>query len=103
MKSSGRPGSRHRDRVAPFTGAWIEIVKFCEVSDTTATVAPFTGAWIEIENTYVSYDSTSQVAPFTGAWIEIMDASSTTMSLYVAPFTGAWIEISSHRKSCKKH
>ena len=34
-------------RVAPFTGAWIEIIR---VSATTwaAPVAPFTGAWIEI-------------------------------------------------------
>ena len=33
--------------VAPFAGAWIEIVEFPDVS-TTPPVAPFAGAWIEI-------------------------------------------------------
>ena len=33
--------------VAPFTGAWIEILNQ-KVNDLTAEVAPFTGAWIEI-------------------------------------------------------
>ena len=34
-------------------------------------VAPFTGAWIEIE-VLKAGTSLSQVAPFTGAWIEIL-------------------------------
>ena len=34
--------------VAPFTGAWIEIIRYCELSDIVERVAPFTGAWIEI-------------------------------------------------------
>ena len=34
--------------VAPFTGAWIEILKE-RYGDKNVTVAPFTGAWIEIE------------------------------------------------------
>ena len=33
--------------VAPFTGAWIEIV-LVPVANKTLKVAPFTGAWIEI-------------------------------------------------------
>ncbi len=33
--------------VAPFTGAWIEIVGFAK-GVVLLTVAPFTGAWIEI-------------------------------------------------------
>ena len=33
--------------VAPFTGAWIEMVISC-APDTPEKVAPFTGAWIEI-------------------------------------------------------
>ena len=33
--------------VAPFTGAWIEII--CDdLTDYVISVAPFTGAWIEI-------------------------------------------------------
>ena len=34
--------------VAPFTGAWIEIVRARTLSWVTVGVAPFTGAWIEI-------------------------------------------------------
>ena len=55
--------------VAPFAGAWIEIIaddnyiKFC-------IVAPFAGAWIEIV-TNILIAVTSNVAPFAGAWIEI--------------------------------
>ena len=36
----------------------------------TMSVAPFTGAWIEIISRDVRYYR-KQVAPFTGAWIEI--------------------------------
>ena len=34
--------------VAPFVGAWIEIVVACIFSN-VASVAPFVGAWIEIQ------------------------------------------------------
>ena len=34
-------------------------------------VAPFAGAWIEIVNTRSASSTASQVAPFAGAWIEI--------------------------------
>ena len=36
--------------VAPFTGAWIEILHGARRSDLYAGVAPFTGAWIEISD-----------------------------------------------------
>ena len=37
------------DKVAPFTGAWVEIwCRRSEVSDWL--VAPFTGAWVEMIN-----------------------------------------------------
>ena len=35
-------------RVAPFTGAWIEIQREIVATVLCANVAPFTGAWIEI-------------------------------------------------------
>ena len=35
------------DRVAPFTGAWIEMRTMCS-APVWILVAPFTGAWIEI-------------------------------------------------------
>ena len=33
--------------VAPYTGAWIEIIA-ADISDEQKIVAPYTGAWIEI-------------------------------------------------------
>ena len=58
----------------------------------TATVAPFTGAWIEIVK-IVQHQLGELVAPFTGAWIEICRPYGVPGIRYVAPFTGAWIEI----------
>ena len=39
--------------VAPFTGAWIEILA-TDLQAEVESVAPFTGAWIEILTTLVS-------------------------------------------------
>ena len=55
-------------------------------------VAPFTGAWIEILRTSGTFES-GVVAPFTGAWIEISLEQVRQGECCVAPFTGAWIEI----------
>ena len=57
------------DRVAPFTGAWIEIVIPVRYAF-AVFVAPFTGAWIEILHLH-RISSPKIVAPFTGAWIEM--------------------------------
>ncbi len=56
------------------------------------SVAPFTGAWIEILSLSKSFRFRF-VAPFTGAWIEISLDKFVLMIVLVAPFTGAWIEI----------
>ena len=56
-------------QVAPFTGAWIEILMLA-IPKAPFAVAPFTGAWIEISG-IVILSSDIIVAPFTGAWIEI--------------------------------
>ena len=56
------------------------------------TVAPFTGAWIEIVISSRHF-LVASVAPFTGAWIEIMISLILQIIRVVAPFTGAWIEI----------
>ena len=55
-------------------------------------VAPFTGAWIEIISV-LAQPVLGGVAPFTGAWIEILAWSRSCSGIRVAPFTGAWIEI----------
>jgi len=65
--------------VAPFTGAWIEIL-FVRGKFLFRYVAPFTGAWIEIKR-YLDGSITSMVAPFTGAWIEIMMETILTLNL----------------------
>ena len=55
-------------------------------------VAPFAGAWIEILRQYNPLPLET-VAPFAGAWIEILSKILVTPLLFVAPFAGAWIEI----------
>ena len=56
-------------KVAPFTGAWIEIFMVPQAG-AVVVVAPFTGAWIEM--VCLDVDAAyAGVAPFTGAWIEI--------------------------------
>ena len=80
-----------RELVAPFTGAWIEIVLVSVVA-VIIRVAPFTGAWIEIRLLYHSLIVVT-VAPFTGAWIEIPGWIAAWLAAPVAPFTGAWIEM----------
>ena len=60
---------RRYELVAPYTGAWIEIM-FCTGDEIAGWVAPYTGAWIEISALSTS-TSTAAVAPYTGAWIEI--------------------------------
>ena len=55
-------------------------------------VAPFTGAWIEMLN-IGGYSYTIDVAPFTGAWIEMTRMFTPRRCIVVAPFAGAWIEI----------
>ena len=56
--------------VAPYTGAWIEIV--CKATiKFNLLVAPYTGAWIEIQIRNLIREG-KLVAPFAGAWIEII-------------------------------
>ena len=74
---------RVRIRVAPFVGAWIEIMDLSFWSVAFA-VAPFVGAWIEI---FAIRGSTfpSKVAPFVGAWIEINVPGSDKRSIASLP------------------
>ena len=62
-------------RVAPRTGAWIEIPADI-VKLVSATVAPRTGAWIEMFSLQSVLIVSPAVAPRTGAWIEILVFSS---------------------------
>ena len=69
MKSDWAFDKAQEVNVAPFTGAWIEIMTGSR-NGNDGTVAPFTGAWIEISS-FISLPRYFIVAPFTGAWIEI--------------------------------
>ena len=72
-------------RVAPFTGAWIEILK-AVIHHIPRVVAPFTGAWIEILIDGDINVIKDPVAPFTGAWIEILPSPfATVISLVSHP------------------
>ena len=55
-------------------------------------VAPHTGAWIEIMQTSTT-ERRKNVAPHTGAWIEITASAMVKVLQNVAPHTGAWIEM----------
>ena len=59
-----------RTLVAPFAGAWIEMMLMSNISD-MIEVAPFAGAWIEIYLFKFDCAIDDYVAPFAGAWIEI--------------------------------
>ena len=69
MKLSYFPTCGIWDAVAPYAGAWIEILEWPWLS-AEQWVAPYAGAWIEID-----FDGNAatqkSVAPYAGAWIEI--------------------------------
>ena len=73
MKFKLSPPTNQRTEVAPFAGAWIEIVQGAQPVY-EKRVAPFAGAWIEITLLPLSNSST-KVAPFAGAWIEMILSS----------------------------
>ena len=79
-------------KVAPYTGAWIEIA-WCRCNKIVNVVAPYTGAWIEIcswkdlSNLYWSH-------PTRVRGLKLGFQSQWARSRPVAPYTGAWIEIS---------
>ena len=74
MKLVPKPNGGSINWVAPYTGAWIEIILYEEVRAYTI-VAPYTGAWIEI-NREIESALNLKVAPYTGAWIEIFSVCS---------------------------
>ena len=69
----------------------------CLFLSSLLSVAPFAGAWIEILLNTKTRPHLS-VAPFAGAWIEISDKAKKWFLVAVAPFAGAWIEMYCHQK-----
>ena len=79
-------------RVAPFTGAWIEILDI-PVDNTKTNVAPFTGAWIEIMKRCVIILAEIVSHPSRVRGLKFQYNHRHGQQDLVAPFTGAWIEM----------
>ena len=62
--------------VAPYAGAWIEIVLAASIGAENTRVAPYAGAWIEIVLAASIGAENTRVAPYAGAWIEIVHEQS---------------------------
>ena len=79
-------------RVAPFMGAWIEII-----SNRTRLRPGWKShpSWVRglKYNYHLQGTASGYVAPFMGAWIEIVEVRLYPSLDEVAPFMGAWIEI----------
>ena len=84
-----------RLRVAPFTGAWIEIMVAVKGRYLIRSL-PSRERGLKFMLAPLNFLNLS-VAPFTGAWIEMLTTLKRYMKAKVAPFTGAWIEITSTR------
>ena len=78
-------------QVAPYAGAWIEIISTPKCSS-VYRVAPYAGAWIEMPQR-CTIVRICGVAPYAGAWIEILCGAVGISWAGVAPYAGAWIEI----------
>ena len=79
-------------RVAPLTGAWIEIMGTILNDMDQAASLPSRERGLKYPGTTHSR-SGYKVAPLTGAWIEITMSLNEWFNYWVAPLTGAWIEI----------
>ena len=79
------------NRVAPYAGAWIEIVTVV-VFWYSSDVAPYAGAWIEIL-TLIAVVSLSVSLLMQERGLKFENATFSQVPLIVAPYAGAWIEI----------
>ena len=85
--------------VAPFTGAWIEILVYGGLVDSRKS-HPSRVRGLKYKNGVIRAQWQPRVAPFTGAWIEIFEVMpELEKQIKVAPFTGAWIEMYRRRRT----
>ena len=78
--------------VAPFAGAWIEIVTVKIPNASARMSLPSRERGLKSDRA-AGEICKECVAPFAGAWIEIIFYVMDIMRMIVAPFAGAWIEI----------
>ena len=79
------------ENVAPFAGAWIEILSDFK-DGTVFDVAPFAGAWIEIVSDGLS-GFAGWSLPSRERGLKFISLAAIAVMVLVAPFAGAWIEI----------
>ena len=77
--------------VAPFAGAWIEMLTFVGITASPSSL-PLRERGLKFYGSF-KMSGMRPVAPFAGAWIEICQAEDPVRNGSVAPFAGAWIEI----------
>ena len=79
--------------VAPFAGAWIEILLHRPGKQLMMSL-PSRERGLKFKFVWLVCSWRIYVAPFAGAWIEIVALEAMNSKNYpVAPFAGAWIEI----------
>ena len=78
-------------QVAPFAGAWIEILKRSNLCG-LFSVAPFAGAWIEITADWEAIGANMSL-PSRERGLKLHGCHTSVPRQLVAPFAGAWIEI----------
>ena len=88
----GERNFEYREEVAPFAGAWIEILFEIESVNQKA-VAPFAGAWIEISRGFPQSDPRCLSLPSRERGLKFIKKIFAMNKESVAPFAGAWIEI----------
>ena len=91
MKSVKADNETIAKAVAPFVGAWIEIIYMKILRERKLSLRS-SERGLKLYQ-FGKDKQTGQVAPFVGAWIEIQDWEDWYMETEVAPFVGAWIEI----------
>ena len=79
--------------VAPYAGAWIEIIPAARAGG-RAAVAPYAGAWIEMFCQVCKLVSAEASPPTRGRGLKSYMFHGVESEEEVAPYAGAWIEIS---------
>ena len=92
LKWYDRTAGAGKCKVAPFTGAWIEMCSRERLCWNCRRSLPSRERGLKCTVDYAS-GWMNHVAPFTGAWIEMVCLDVDAAYAGVAPFTGAWIEI----------
>ena len=87
--------------VAPFAGAWIEMISTMRAPGSWDASLPSRERGLKCF--CPGWSHYFLVAPFTGAWIEIAWVIYRPRVIGVAPFAGAWIEIMTRRGAWTKY